>query len=81
MIAFADTISVGNYFARLETEVAVPISPSGFAQATPSSITVAQARTILRGMGRTVPDQIHGKSGLDSFLKQNQANRMTPEEI
>ncbi len=81
MKSFADTIAVGNYFSRLETDIAVPISTAKFAETAPHSITAVQARTILQNMGKHVPDQIHGKSGLSQFLKQNESSRMAPEEI
>lgn len=81
MSAFSETIAVGNYLRTLEAEVAVPVQPSTFATVAPFKLPAASARQILRDMGRDVPEQIGGKTELNSVLRSLQQQRMTPSEI
>jgi hypothetical protein len=72
-------IGPGNVLAALEREVAIGVAPLEFAARASTTITVAEARTILQDMGISVPRVIVGPAGVDAALRS--IPRLTPEQI
>jgi hypothetical protein len=61
-------IMPGNVLAEIEREVGVELLPAEFARRARYTISAAQARAILRGMGIIVPSIIRGPAGVDAAL-------------
>ncbi len=69
----------GNVLAALEREIGVELLPLQFAQRAGTSITAAESRGILSGMGHSVPSQIRGPASVSQALQNT--SRLTQEEI
>jgi hypothetical protein len=72
------TVGPGNVLAAIEREVAVELLPTQFA-ARSQTITAAQSRSILEGMGIRTPATIADKAALDAALRAS--TPMTPAQI
>ena len=72
------TVGPGNVLAAIEREVAVELLPAQFA-ARSQTITAAQSRSILEGMGIRTPATIADKAALDAALRAS--TPMTPAQI
>lgn len=72
------TVGQGNVLAASEREVGVELLPSQF-EARSQTITAAQSREVLEGMGIKLPAQIADKAALDAAVRAS--TPMTPAQI
>ncbi|WP_239989146.1 RHS repeat-associated core domain-containing protein [Corallococcus macrosporus] len=72
-------ISAGNYLAALEKEVAVNVAPLDFARRAGVTLTVEEARALLRGLGAEVPGRVPDKAALSDALRN--APQLTADQV
>lgn len=72
------SIELGNVRRTLEREVSVGLTPTDFAEAAPNSITVGQAREILKEIGFDIPATLDSDAARQ-FLEETP--KLSPEQV